>query len=112
MTQVVSSVPEIDIRDVVLSNNSFGPKEIDAVTRAISQDVGKFALLREAVQELEAREERSPATSVRLGVCFYLMGRYHQALETLAKADGGALAHFYLGKTYYALGKHNEAIQH
>ncbi len=112
MSQVTAIVPEVDIRDIVLSNNSFGPKEIDAVTRAISDDVAKFGVLREAVQELETREDRSPATSVRLGVCFYLMGRYHQAVETLSKADGGALAHFYLGKTNYALGRHKESLQH
>ena len=53
--------------------------------------------------ELEAQPNRSPATSARLGVCYYLLGRYSDAVETLAHSDGGALTHFYLGKSYLAL---------
>ncbi len=54
--------------------------------------------LREAVSELETREDRSPAAAVRLGVCYYLLGRNQLALNTLKTGDGGALAHFYMGK--------------
>ena len=39
---------------------------------------------------------------MRLGVCYYLLGRYSAAIETLKAGDGGALAQFYLGKTYFA----------
>jgi DNA-directed RNA polymerase subunit alpha len=112
MSQAVAGALEIDVRDVVLSNSSFGPKEIEGLTRAVSQDATRLSVLRESVQELETREDRSPATSVRLGVCYYLLGRNQQALETLSKADGGALAHFYMGKACHALGKYKDAKQH
>ena len=60
--------------------------------------------------ELEEQPNRSPATSARLGVCLYLLGRYSDAVETLAHSDGGALTHFYLGKAYLALDKYAEAL--
>lgn len=104
------SVP-VDIRDIVLSNSSFGPREITQSTQAIAEDYSHFGLLRDAVAELEMREERTPAAAVRLGVCYYLLGRYRLAAETLASADGGALANFYLGRTRFALGDYPEAIK-
>jgi tetratricopeptide (TPR) repeat protein len=66
--------------------------------------------LREAAAELEEQPNRSPATSARLGVCLYLLGRYSDAVETLSHSDGGALTHFYLGKAYLALDKYAEAL--
>ena len=37
--------------------------------------------------------------AVRLGVCYYLLGRTPRAIETLRTADGSALALFYLGRS-------------
>jgi len=106
---MITSAP-VDLKDIVLSNNTFGPREIDAITAAVSGDPLQHGILRDAVAELEAREDRSPASSVRLGVCLYLLGRYPRATEVLATADGGALAHFYLGKSRVALQKFDEAL--
>jgi DNA-directed RNA polymerase subunit alpha len=100
-----------DFRDIVLSNSSFGPREITQLTQVVGEDYSQFSVLRDAVAELEAREDRSPAAAVRLGVCYYLLGRYRQAQETLANADGGALAHYYLGKSRFALGDYPGAIK-
>ncbi len=36
-------------------------------------------------------------------MCQYLLGRYASAIDTLKQSDGGALSHFYLGKSYLAL---------
>ena len=72
MSQAVGT--DVDIRDIVLSNNSFGPAEIQRLAKAISRDFTQFAVLRDAVGELESREERTPAAAVRLGVCYYLLG--------------------------------------
>ena len=99
-----------DLRELVLSNASFGPSEIESISRTINEDYSQVAVLRDAVAELEDREDRSPAAAVRLGVCYYVMGRNKQARDTLKNADGGALAMFYLGKAQAALGNHNEAI--
>jgi len=100
-----------DLRDIVLSNNTFGPREIGQLAQTVGEDYQQFTSLRDAVAELEVREDRTPAAAVRLGVCQYLLGRYRQAIETLRSADGGALAHFYIGKAQFALGQHAEAIK-
>ncbi len=101
----------VDIRDIVLSNSTFGPREIGQLTATIGDDHQQFSQLRDAVAELEAREDRTPAAAVRLGVCQYLLGRYRQATDTLRAADGGALAHFYIGKSQFALGNYADAIK-
>jgi DNA-directed RNA polymerase subunit alpha len=107
----MSQVLGADLREIVLANSSFGPQEIAQLSKAIGEDPAAFSLLRDAVGELEVREDRTPASAVRLGVCYYLMGRYRQAIETLSSADGGALAHFYLGRSHFALGNYESAIQ-
>jgi DNA-directed RNA polymerase subunit alpha len=105
-----STQTAIDLREVVLSNSSFGPVEIDKISRCIAEETKRYATLRDAVNELASREEQTPASAVRLGVCYFLLGRWREAESTLAKADGGALAYYYLGKTKFELGKYQEAI--
>ncbi len=88
MAQIPTS--EVELKDVLLSNSSFGPGEISFVAKRISNDYTQFPVLREVTQELENQINRSPASSVRLGVCQYLLGRYRDAIQTLENADGGA----------------------
>ncbi|WP_233216205.1 DNA-directed RNA polymerase subunit alpha C-terminal domain-containing protein [Blastopirellula marina] len=103
---------DFDLKHVVLSNTTFGPEEIRQIIRLLSKDYASFAVLRDSVAELEASQpERSPATNVRLGVCMYILGRNTRAIEVLSNADGGALAHFYLGKANYALNRFDKAIE-
>src|SRR5438105_9245369 len=111
MTQATATPTTIDVRDVVVSNNTFGPREITALMQSIAEDYQLFSVLRDAVGELEVREDRSPAAAVRLGVCQFVLGRYRQSIETLRSADGGALAHFYIGKAQFSLGHYAEAIK-
>ncbi|MFO0913291.1 MAG: DNA-directed RNA polymerase subunit alpha C-terminal domain-containing protein [Pirellulales bacterium] len=92
----------IDINDVVVNNGSFGPKEIEAMIGSISADALQLSALRDAVAELEGLGELTPASAVRLGIGYYLLGRYDRAIETLSRSDGGALAHYYLGQCYTA----------
>jgi len=101
----------VDIRDIVLSNSTFGPREITGLSQAVAEDYSQFGVLRDGVAELESREDRTPASAVRLGVCYYLLGRYRLAAETLSAADGGAVAHFYLGKTRFAMGDYADAVK-
>lgn len=103
---------EVDIRDIILSASGFGPREIDQIVRAISNDYANFGVLRDAVAEFEMREDTSPAAAVRLGVAYYLLGRYRLALETLNGADGGAVARFYMGRTCAAMENYSQAIEH
>jgi DNA-directed RNA polymerase subunit alpha len=104
------SLVESDVKQVVLGGGPFGPQEIKQIVAAVAEDFGQYRTLRDAVAELEAREERSPAAAVRLGVCQFLLGRYSAAIESLKSGDGGALAHFYLAKCYYAQEKWADAI--
>jgi len=103
---------EIDLKDIVLSNSSFGPQEIRLLADTIAAEYPQFSVLRDAVSELETHEELSPATAVRLGVCYYLMGRYDRAIATLSSADGGAVAHYYLGKSHFSRSKYDKALEH
>jgi len=102
----------VNVKHIVLSNDTFGPNEVQQLISAIADDFGNYRTLREAVGELELQEGRSPAAAVRLGVCYYLMGRYTQAITTLKQGDGGALALFYLAKTHFANEQYPEAIEH
>ena len=101
---------EIELKDIVRSNISFGPNEIDLVMARINEDFSQFTQLRELTNELEMQIDRTPATSVRLGVCQYLLGRYRFSVETLSNSDGGALAYFYQGKAHFSLGNYDSAI--
>lgn len=102
---------EIELKDVLLSNSSFGPNEIQFVSDRISNDYTQFPVLRDVTQQLEAQLDRSPATNVRLGICKYLQGDYRAAIETLGNADGGALAYFYQGRSRFALNNFSESIE-
>ena len=89
----------------------FGPQEVRQIQKAIAADFSNYRSLREAVAELETREGRSPAEAVRLGVYYYLLGRYALAVPMLKEGDGGALAHYFMGKSHFALQQYDEAIQ-
>jgi len=106
----MAQVLDTDLRGLVLSNSTFGPQEIELLVGTIVSDASQYAVLRDSVAELEIREDRTPATAVRLGVCYYLLGRYRLAIRTLSNADGGALAHFYLGKSRFAVEQYDEAV--
>ncbi|HUT11191.1 MAG TPA: DNA-directed RNA polymerase subunit alpha C-terminal domain-containing protein [Thermoguttaceae bacterium] len=102
---------EFDLKQVVLLNGSFGPREIEQLADAVASDPSQFHVLRDAVDQLQAKEETTPASMVRLGVCSYLLGRFNKAIDTLKRGDGGALAHFYLAKSYFARQKFPEALE-
>ncbi len=99
----------VNVKQIVVTNGTFGPQEIHQIVDALAEDSANHRALREAVNELEMSEDRSPAATVRLGVCQYLLGRYHHAIDTLKTGDGGALALFYLGKAQAALEQYDGA---
>lgn len=102
---------DFDVKQVVLFDGPFGPREIDQLQNAISADISRFRVLRDATAELRNKDELSPAQNVRLGCCLYLMGRYHEGINVLKRGDGGALAHFYLGRCFFALQDYTHAIE-
>jgi DNA-directed RNA polymerase subunit alpha len=102
---------EFDLKQVVLLNDTFGPREVRQMQDAIAHDFSQYAILRDAVGELQSQENHTPASRVRLGVCMYLLGRYYRAIENLQQADGGAMAHYYLAKCHFARQEYSEAIE-
>ncbi len=111
---VANTAAEFDVKQVILIDGSFGLKETEKLAYTVGHDFTQFEILREAVGELESKEERdelSPASRVRLGVGLYLTGRYPEAAAALKKGDGGALAHFYLAKTCFAMKNYADALK-
>ncbi len=106
----MSQTVEFDLKQTVLLNDTFGPREVRQMQEAIAHDFSQYAVLRDAVGELQSREDHTPASRVRLGVCMYLLGRYYRAIEMLKQADGGAMAHYYLAKCHFARQEYREAI--
>jgi DNA-directed RNA polymerase subunit alpha len=101
---------EFDVKQVVVENGPFGPAEVRKIREAVTRDHSNYAKLRDAVSELQAREDHTPASNVRLGVCLHLLGRYFRAIEVLKQADGGAMARFYLAKSHFARGEYQESV--
>ena len=106
----MSQLLDFDVRDVVLSDGSFGPGEINQIIQSISSDPTRLVVFRDAVAELETREGHTPASAVRLGVCQYLLGGYQRALQTLQSGDGGALAHFYMALANQSLQRYDASV--
>ena len=103
MVATAKIAPTIDIRELVTGTGPFGPSEIRGLTQALGNNASAHRDVRGAVRELEQMTDRSPAASVRLGVCQYLLGRYREALDTLRSGDGGALALFHQGLAHVAM---------
>ncbi|MCA9256131.1 MAG: tetratricopeptide repeat protein [Phycisphaerales bacterium] len=99
-----------DLKDLMVSNSSFGPREIERISQVIAEDYTQFKVLRDAVMELESHEGRTPAAQVRLGVGLFLLGRFEPAAQILKNADSGALAYYYMARAQFELGKYDEAI--
>ncbi len=107
----MAQTAEFDLKQTVLMNDAFGPQEVRQMQEAIARDFSQYAMLRDAVGELQGREEQTPASQVRLGVCLYLLGRYYRAIEVLSEADGGAMARYYQAKCHFARQEYAETVK-
>jgi len=107
----MATTAEFDLKQTVLMNDAFGPREVCQMQESIARDFSQYAVLRDAVGELQTIETPTPASLVRLGVCMYLLGRYYRAIEVLSQADGGAMALFYQAKCHYARQEYKQAIK-
>ncbi|TWU06059.1 tetratricopeptide repeat protein [Stieleria varia] len=100
----------LDLKELILSNNSFGPSDVAEIRQAIAENYGHFAELRDAVGEMENDEALTPAGKTKMGVCQFLLGRFRSALDTLRVADGSATALFYQARSQFELSQYDEAI--
>lgn len=101
---------QVDIREIVFSA-TFGPADVESIRQAVIDNQLNFVALRDAVNELEQDGSLSPSARTKLGVCQYMIGRFRHAEATLANADGGALAHYYLARCALQLGDYEAALQ-
>ncbi|MEO1530017.1 MAG: tetratricopeptide repeat protein [Planctomycetota bacterium] len=101
----------VDLKEVILSNNSFGPNDVVEIRQMISENYGHFAELRDAVQEMQEDSALTPAGKTKMGVCQFLLGRFADALITLRAADGSATALFYGARSLFELKRFEEAIE-
>ena len=76
----------LDLKEVILSNNSFGPADVGEIRTAITENYGHFAELRDAVNEMEEDVSQSPAGKTKMGVCQFLLGKFPDALAALQSA--------------------------
>ena len=65
---------EFDVKQAILVNGPFGPAEVKQIREAITRDHANFQRLRDAVNELQSKEEQTPASMVRLGVALLSLG--------------------------------------
>jgi DNA-directed RNA polymerase subunit alpha len=100
---------EVDVKEILLSQNSFGAAEISQLVNCVTHDFTRIRALREAVQQLEERNDSSPSIQARLGIAYFLLGRYSLAVDALSAAEGGA-AKYYLGRSYQAIEQFQKAI--
>jgi DNA-directed RNA polymerase subunit alpha len=91
----MAQILEVDVKQLVLAGGPFGPQEIKQIVNAVAEDSSQYRAFRDAVGELEMREDRSPAAAVRFGVCFYLLGRYSMAIQTL-KSSASYTSHSFI----------------
>ena len=101
----------VDLKEVILSNNSFGPSDVTEIRQMIAENYGHFAELRDAVQTMEEDPALTPAGKTKKGVCQFLLGKFPGALATLQSADGSATALFYAARSMFELKRYDDAIE-
>lgn len=101
---------QIDLRELIIGNQAFGPSDVATIRQAIVDNHLNFIELRDAVRELEQVEGLTPAARAKLGVCQYLQGQFKTADNTLSSADGGAMVLYYSARCAFELGDYPAAI--
>lgn len=101
----------LDLKQMVLASNSFGPSDVAEIRQAITENYGHFGELRDAVNEMEQDDALTPAGKTKMGVCQFMLGRFKDASETLSAADGSAMALFYNARCQFELSNFDGAIE-
>ncbi|HWB11963.1 MAG TPA: DNA-directed RNA polymerase subunit alpha C-terminal domain-containing protein [Pirellulales bacterium] len=104
------AVEVVDIKPVLLSDAPLDAAGVRGIIDTLASDATHYRAVRESVQELEAKAADTPAMKLKLGIAYYLMGRFRLATQTLGATQGG-VAKYYLGKSAFALEDHRGAIE-
>lgn len=102
---------ELDLKQIILSGAPLSDRDVDTIRTAIAEDASHFRALREAAQELELKENRDADANLRLGIAYFFLGRYPQAVATLSAVPGSALALFFQARAHHALEQFSEAAE-
>ena len=100
----------LDLKEMILSNHTFGPSDVGSIRTAIAENYGYFGDLRDAVNEMEADDAKTPAGTTKMGVCQFLLGKFRESEETLQTADGSAMALFFQARCMFELGRYEDSI--
>ncbi|HID22198.1 MAG TPA: hypothetical protein EYP14_07330, partial [Planctomycetaceae bacterium] len=99
----------INVRQVLLEGESFGPQDVVRLQRAIHHHAGEVRqLCRELLERIDAGES-TPENLRACGITSYLLADHGTAERCLRQLDGDGMAEFYLAKTLMVLGRYEEA---
>ena len=84
---------------------------VEELAQQSRRDPAQAQRLREIIGTLEAEGEGKAASSLRVGVCHYLLGHYAGAAEVFRRLSSSVLASFLLGQSLMAMGEHEEAVK-
>ena len=99
---------QVDIKQMLLGDGQLDAAAVRRIIDTLSADATNYRPLRESVQELEKAE--GTGAKQRLGIAYYLLGRFRLAAQTLPGVQGG-VAKYYLGKSQFALEDYRAAIE-
>ena len=108
----VASVADFDLRQIVVSNSHVRPQRNHARSRTPCPPTTTTSAPCATPPPSSAQQSEPHARPRRpaWACASTSSAATRDAIQTLTNADGGALAHFYLGKAYLALDKYAEAL--
>jgi len=107
----VTVTESINVRQVLLEGEPFGPQDVVRLQRAIHHSAAE---VRQLCRELLERIEAGEATAENLkacGITSYLLADHATAESCLRQLDGDGMAEFYLAKTLMVVGRYEEAAE-
>ena len=104
------TVEVLDIKQVLLSDAALDAATIRRIIDTLASDATHYRAVRESVQELESKSADGAAAKLKLGIGYYLLGRFRLAAQALGGTTGG-VAKYYLGKSLFALEEYRPAME-
>jgi DNA-directed RNA polymerase subunit alpha len=107
---MAQTVEALDIKQLLLSDAALDAATVRRIIETLAADATHYRAVRESIQELEAKPADAAAAKLKLGIGYYLLGRFRLATQTLSATQGG-VAKYYLGKSAFALEDYRGAME-
>lgn len=107
---MAQTVEALDIKQLLLSDAALDAATVRRIIETLAADATHYRAVRESIQELEAKPADAAAAKLKLGIGYYLLGRFRLATQALSATQGG-VAKYYLGKSAFALEDHRGAME-